>query len=128
MRWLLVAAMVTLLSTAASAQSGYNSSMWCAAWAPQTWDSTNGYKFCRDGGLRPRQLIKTRSAAKVIHGPYFVSPERLAFECFGVSSYGCATRLRPGHCSIYVNNTLAPSVRKIVLAEERKHCAGYTHG
>ena len=66
-----------------------------------------------------------RAALTEIRGPYYVASDELAWHCVGLGRWGCAIR-SGATCWIYIERSLSASNRRMVLAHERRHCAGYT--
>jgi len=96
--------------------------------------STFGGKYCKGAWAGSRNatgstetMTKTRAAATRVRGPYYVSPAELAWHCYGSGRWGCAVS-KANTCWIYIDRTISAENRRIVVAHERKHCAGYTHG
>jgi len=96
--------------------------------------STFGGQYCngawkgsRNATSSTESITRTRPAASVVRGPYYVSPADLAWHCYGTGRWGCAVR-RASTCWIFVDRTLSAENKRTVVSHERKHCAGWTHG
>ena len=118
MRWLV--ALALLIGGVASARA---QSMTDMGWVVC---SVYGGQYCRGRLPVTETMTKQRPAASVVRGPYYVAPDELAWHCYGTGRWGCAVT-RASTCWIFVDRMLSAENKRIVVAHERRHCAGYTH-